>query len=392
MIETQNPWWFGEPDISWLLFENLPYRIRPKWLDELSREPFSLNFVVGPRRVGKTLGIKLLIRELIQDNPYQVFYFSCDVLEDYRDLLEILRDYIKLKKRKGVKSSFIFLDEVSLVRDWWKAIKFLIDSGELRNDVVTVTGSISLFIGRYVETFGGRRGKGKDVSVTPLSFRDYYGLFYDDFFPGKAEEVFENYLKTGGYLAYLNGTLRVEELVSLIKADLKALERSTGLAREVMGAIIDKAPSPTSFNSIAKAVGISPHTARDYVEIFEALRVLLQIPYLGGDGRVYPRKERKLALRDPLVSKAMALWTRREVGKDTLYEWLVQEHLYRIFGEVFYYRNSYEIDAIADGLRVEVKSGRNVKSGRYPRNVRVLSGKDVPEFLYGLQHRPSRER
>ncbi|WP_297474738.1 ATP-binding protein [Thermococcus sp.] len=384
MIELQNPWWFGEPDRDWELFEKLTYRLRPKWLDELSLRPFSLNFVVGPRRVGKTLGIKLLIRELLKkvETPYAVFYFSCDVLEDYRELLDVLNDYLRLKKRKSVKTAFIFLDEVSLVDDWWRALKFLIDRGELKNDVVTVTGSISLAVGRHFETFGGRRGKGKTIEVMPLSFHDYYSLFYDEFFSSKGAEVFENYLETGGYLAYLNGTLKVEELIGFLKADLKALDRSTDLARDVMGAILDKAPSPTSFNAIAKAVGVSPHTARDYVELFEAFHVLLQVLYLGGDGKVYPRKERKLILRDPLIVRGMELWTRRKIDRAVLYEWLVQEHLYRKFREVFYYRNSYEVDAIAGNLKVEVKSGE--KRRHYPRNVRVLKGTEVPKFLYSI--------
>ncbi|ASI99914.1 ATP-binding protein [Thermococcus celer] len=384
MIELQNPWWFDEPDRDWELFDKLTYRLRPGWLDGLSLRPFSLNFVVGPRRVGKTLGIKLLIRELLErvKSPYGVFYFSCDVVEDYNGLLEVLNEYLKVKRRKKLGSAFIFLDEVSLVRDWWRALKFLIDRGELRNDVVTVTGSISLTLGRHFETFGGRRGSGRTVEVMPLSFHDYYGLFYDDFFPSKAEEVFENYLETGGYLAYLNGTLKVEELVGFLKADIRALDRSTDLARELMGALLDKAPSPLSFNSLAKAIGISPHTARDYVELFEALHVLLQVPYLGGDGKVYPRKERKLILRDPLIARAMGLWTGKGIDRAVLYEWLVQEHLRRKFGEVYYYRNSHEVDAIAGGIKVEVKSGE--RRGRYPRDVRVLAGKDVPAFLYSL--------
>lgn len=384
MLEVQNPWWIGEPDRDWELFEKLTYRVRPKWLDELSLEPFSLNFVVGPRRVGKTMGIKLLIRELLKKvhTPYAVFYFSCDVLEGYKELLEVLNEYLRLKRRKSVKTAFIFLDEVSLVDGWWRALKFLIDRGELGKDVVTVTGSISLTVGRHFETFGGRRGNGKTIEVMPLSFHDYYDLFYDEFFPSKGGEVFENYLETGGYLAYLNRTLKVEELVGFLKADLKALDRSTDLARDVMGAILDKAPSPTSFNAIAKVVGISPHTARDYVELFEAFHVLLQVLYLGGDGKVYPRKERKLILRDPLIVRAMELWTRRRIDKAVLYEWLVQEHLYRKFGEVYYYRNSYEVDAIAGNLKVEVKSGE--RRGRYPRDVRILKGPEVPGFLYSL--------
>ncbi|NJE26814.1 ATP-binding protein [Thermococcus sp. MV5] len=385
MIEEQNSWWFGEPDLDWLTFEGLTYRIFPSWTRQVSLKPFSLNFVLGPRRVGKTMGIKLLIKELVKENPYSVFYFSCDVLEDYRDLLEVLEEYLKLKKRKGIKTSYIFLDEVTLTREWWRAVKYLIDQGKIRGDVVTVTGSVSLAAGRHIETFGGRRGNGTIIEVMPLDFYSYYSIFYEEFFSSKAEEVFERYLETGGYLAYLNGDIKVEELVGLIKADLKALERSTDLARDIMGAIIDKAPSPVSFNSIAKSVGISPHTARDYVELFEALHVLLQILFLGGDGKVYSRKERKLIIRDPLIGRAMGLWTRRKLNKDVLYEWLVQEHLYRQFKEIYYFRNSYEVDAIAGGLKVEVKS-RKAKL-RYPKDVKVLSGQEIPSFLYDLGKR-----
>jgi len=35
-----------------------------------------------------------------------------------------------------------------------------------------------------------------------------------------------------------------------------------------------------------------------------------------------------------------------------LYEWIVQSHLKRRFGEVYYYRNNYEIDAIAGNLKI----------------------------------------
>ncbi|RLF87006.1 ATP-binding protein, partial [Thermococci archaeon] len=294
----------------------------------------------------------------------------------------VIKDYLKLKKRKGVKSAFIFLDEVTFVDDWWRAIKFLIDRGTLRRDVVTITGSVSLTLGKHFETFGGRKGHGRSIEVMPLSFREYYNLFYREFFPLKAKEILEEYLETGGYLAYLNSNLKAEDIIGFLKADIRALERSTDVAKEVMGAILDKAPSPISFNSIAREVGISPHTAREYVELFENLRVLKQVLYLGGDGKVYPRKERKLILRDPLLVKAMELWTRRKVERAVIYEWLVQEHLYRKFKEVFYYRNSFEIDAIAGDLKVEVKS--KVSRGKYPKGVKVIGIDEIPEFLYNI--------
>ncbi|RLF85217.1 ATP-binding protein, partial [Thermococci archaeon] len=60
----------------------------------------------------------------------------------------------------------------------------------------------------------------------------------------------------------------------------------------------------------------------------------------------------------------------------------VQEHLYRKFGEIYYYRDRYEIDVIADGLRVEVKAGKAHR--RSPRNVVVLEKEDIPRFLIEL--------
>ena len=48
-----------------------------------------------------------------------------------------------------------------------------------------------------------------------------------------------------------------------------------------------------------------------------------------------------------------------------LYEWIVQSHLKRRFGGVYYYRNSYEIDVIAGNLKIgkylEFLAKRNTK-------------------------------
>jgi len=57
----------------------------------------------------------------------------------------------------------------------------------------------------------------------------------------------------------------------------------------------------------------------------------------------------------------------------------VQEHLFRKFGEIYYFKNSYEIDCIAGKLKVEVKAGKPHR--RYSRGVRVLEERDIPRFL-----------
>ncbi len=74
---------------------------------------------------------------------------------------------MKLKERKGLKTSYIFLDEATSLEGWWKAVKSLIDSGALLKDAITVTGSSSLGIMRDAELLPGRRGRGVVVEVLP---------------------------------------------------------------------------------------------------------------------------------------------------------------------------------------------------------------------------------
>jgi len=57
----------------------------------------------------------------------------------------------------------------------------------------------------------------------------------------------------------------------------------------------------------------------------------------------------------------------------------VQSHLKRRFGEVYYYRNSYEIDVIAGNLKIEIKSKRVHRN--YPKDVIILDESNLPLFL-----------
>jgi len=169
-IEDFNPWWRGrkyaeeDPDI--VKWREMPVRSVPAEIKEISLEPFSLNFLYGPRQVGKTTLVKLLVLRLLERvEPEAVFYFSCDPLSDYEELLEVLREY--LRARRLGQPSYVFLDEVTFVREWYRAVKHLIDAGRLRSSVVTVTGSSSLWVERAAETFPGRRGKGRDGAPAP---------------------------------------------------------------------------------------------------------------------------------------------------------------------------------------------------------------------------------
>jgi len=66
MIEDYNPWWVSRDRIgeveAYRRFEESDVRWIPDVVDRLSLRPFSLNFVFGPRQVGKTTALVLLAK------------------------------------------------------------------------------------------------------------------------------------------------------------------------------------------------------------------------------------------------------------------------------------------------------------------------------------------
>lgn len=82
--------------------------------------------MIGPRQVGKTTYTKLSVAKLIESgvNPRNILYFSCDLLKDYREIVPVVRPFLRSVKGEA----YVFLDEVTFVEGWERAVKFLLDS------------------------------------------------------------------------------------------------------------------------------------------------------------------------------------------------------------------------------------------------------------------------
>jgi predicted AAA+ superfamily ATPase len=74
LIYSQNPWWEWENwetrDRDLRKYNESRVKWRPSWIDKVSLEPSSMNIVMGPRQVGKTTGVKLLISELLKGREH----------------------------------------------------------------------------------------------------------------------------------------------------------------------------------------------------------------------------------------------------------------------------------------------------------------------------------
>ena len=168
VVERINPWWFDprweERDRHIRQWEEEKVRWVPRWIWELSLEPPSLNFVYGPRQSGKTTGIKLLIRELLRSRPPDsVAYLDLDILLSPAEMRRAFEYVAGRAARRGVKTLYLFLDEVTSVRSWWRVVEYYIDAGLLHKAVITATGSSTLGLVKTPERFPGRRGSGRDV-------------------------------------------------------------------------------------------------------------------------------------------------------------------------------------------------------------------------------------
>ena len=378
MLEELNPWWRREDwedlDFDLRRLKSLKITWVPDWIKKISLAPFSLNFVYGPRQVGKTTGIKLLISELIDkgEEASSIVYVNCDLLASFRELRNLL------KRLAGFK--FIFLDEVTSIEYWWKVLKGYIDMGLFKDSVITVSGSSSVKARKFIESFSGRRGKGREIVVLPLSFPEFARVL--GYRKRELGEALKAYLELGGFPRSINkDPTFLEDFVKSVEREIARVGKSYRIAREVLFQVMLKAPSPMSYASIAKQLGVSHITVREYLELMEEL-FILKIAYHKEGKRINFRKEKKVFFRDPFMLRAFSFWTGVEFLKSALYENIVQEHLYRRFGEIYYYRNKYEIDCIAGELKIEVKAGKPHR--KYPKGVIILDEAELPMFLLKL--------
>jgi predicted AAA+ superfamily ATPase len=335
--------------------------------------------------VGKTTGIKLLIKKLIDGGVDEkaILYLNLELFRDLREFRECLKKYIEIKKENEIENSFIFLDEVTKLPGWDKIVKGFIDLGVFESDVITVSGSSSLYLLKHADSFPGRKGRGKLVFVMPLNFREFvevHGINPNKYLTNEDRiyNLFEKYLQQGGFPLSVNGINFYEDFLESIEREIYSIGKSVKLFKQIISILLDIIPSATSFNAIGNKVGVSHHVVSEHLEILEDL-FLLKIVYLKENGRINFRREKKIFFRDPYIYKLFSLMANKSIKREVLLEQIVQEHLFRKFGEIYYYKNSYEVDAVSGNLRVEVKAGRAHR--RYPKGVIVLEEQDIPRFL-----------
>nr|MDO8086480.1 ATP-binding protein [Candidatus Sigynarchaeum springense] len=423
-LKDYNPWWQGEPDEQFIAWQSSPIRWLPKIIEKIHiTNSYSLFFFTGPRQVGKTTALKILIQDELEKkrDPHSILYIQCDEILDFKELGEVLDEYIKSKKARGISRSLIVLDEIPTVREWWRAIKARIDAFQFKNDTIIITGSSSIEVLQERERFPGRRGDGVDIVMNPLTFGEYVDLHikavvHQDLdltkdandivqpnliYTGKIDALFQDYLITGGFPLpirdYLEGckikASTRHAYINWIQGDVRMAGKNEMLMKEILGFILMAKCSPLSWLGISKNTSVnSPHTAQSYVETLEKLHVVTILPYLSQDGIINSKKNKKIHFIDPFIYTVLQEYTGVKVLEETVVESVVAAHLSRGY-KTYYWKNGSEVDVIAiineRQIGFEVKWG--YKKWRQPLHLKktYLLVKDLlPTFMATLQFPP----
>lgn len=196
-LEEFNHWWIKksvDPELA------LPFK-REDYI-EIERN-LSNKFIialVGLRRVGKTVTIYQLIKNLIDKRKpiSNILFFSFD--ESSAKISDVINTYKEIHKKDFREEKiYIFLDEIQKCDHWESEIKKYYDLYPKLKFIIS--GSESLFIRKKTkETLAGRIF---EFHLTPFTFKEYLrfnNIKKEDLkYETKILPFFHNYVEKGGF-------------------------------------------------------------------------------------------------------------------------------------------------------------------------------------------------
>ncbi len=356
-ILSQNPWWTNaawrtsDPHLSQL--EAQPVRLAADFASGLDLAAPGIHILRGPRQVGKSTDLKLLVARALDDGlqARAVAYLALDLLEG-RHLSELAATvqralHLAGRDRDDVEvPGLLLLDEVTAVAGWQTAVKSLWDDGTIRGEVVVCTGSSAIDLQHgAAERLPGRRQAGADHLALPQSFAAFARALNSDIPPsprltvaelrdadGEAlmrdmrvygptlDAALERYLRFGGLpaaVAEAAGGAREPSrevkrvLYDSLVRELRRKGASVPAAHALLERVVRSLGSKISWSSMAREMdvplgrGSGPtghQTLRDYIELL-AGGYFLFVTYFwrAGSQANEQSRDKKVFLADPLL-------------------------------------------------------------------------------------------
>lgn len=270
---------------------------REKYLQALKNRMHNglIKVITGIRRCGKSYLVFNIFQKYLLDSGVaqeQIITMAFDERKnkEYRDPDKLLV-YVESKITED-KRYYLLLDEVQMLRDFEEALNSLLHISKLD---IYVTGSNSKFLSKDIIT--EFRGRGDEVHVYPLTFKEFMECYPDDVYHGWAD-----YITYGGLplvaampteeqkAAYLERLFEETYLKDIVEHNHLEKNQELGDLINVLASSIGSLTNAPKIEATFKSVlhsSISGNTIRKYLEFLKDTFMVAEAQRFDVKGRKY---------------------------------------------------------------------------------------------------------
>ena len=270
---------------------------RDKYLNDLINRMHNgmIKVVTGIRRCGKSYLLFNIFKNYLLEQGVPASHIIMIELDQrknkkYRDP-DVILDYIEsLIEEDG--QYYIMLDEVQMLQEFEEVLNSLL---HIRNADVYVTGSNSKFLSKDVIT--EFRGRGDEIHIYPLTFKEFMEAYDGDMYHGWAEYVVYGGLpltvtmKTEEQkISYLTNLFKETYLRDIIERyhieKIQELEDLINILASSIGSLTNPPKLEATFKSVIQS-DISLNTIRSYIEYLKDAFIVSEANRYDVKGRKY---------------------------------------------------------------------------------------------------------
>ena len=349
---------------------------REKYLNDLVNRMHNgmIKVITGIRRCGKSyLLFKIFKKYLLEQGVPESHMIEIELDQrknrKYRDP-DVILDYIE-SMIKDYEQYYIMLDEVQMLDEFEEVLNSLL---HIQNADIYVTGSNSKFLSKDVIT--EFRGRGDEVHIYPLTFKEFMEAFDGDIYHGWAEYVVYGGLpltvtmKTEEQkIHYLTNLFQETYLKDIIERHqiekTQELEDLINILASAVGSLTNPPKIEATFKSSIQS-NISLNTIRQYIEYLEDAFIISKANRYNVKGRKYIGTPLKYYFEDVGLRNARLGF--RQIKETHLMENIIYNELrkrgYSVdVGVVEKRKNS--ADGKTERIRLEIDFVANLGSRRY---------------------------
>lgn len=270
---------------------------RDKYLNDLINRMHNgmIKVVTGIRRCGKSYLIFTIFRNYLLNQGIDERHIICIELDQRKDRKyrnpDAILDFIE-SSIVDDEQYYVLLDEVQLLEEFEEVLNSLL---HINNVDVYVTGSNSKFLSKDVIT--EFRGRGDEIHIYPLTFKEFMQVYEGDVYHGWAEYVIYGGLpltvtmKTEeqkiNYLTRLFEETYLKDIIERHHIDkTQELEDLVNILASAIGSLTNVPKIEATFRSVMQS-NISGNTIRQYIEYLEDAFVINKANRYNVKGRKY---------------------------------------------------------------------------------------------------------